>query len=110
MTLPADPVFRAIGPASILPPPGGVVGVQLEGGEIVIANVRGRYHALDGLCEHAGYPLAAGRLIGCMLTCPLHGWTYDVTDGWISDPPLGRRTRSYTVRVTNGTVEIAPAA
>ena len=73
--------------------------------------MRGNPHrdALDGLCEHAGYPLAAGQLVGCELTCPLHGWIYDVTDGWVVNPPFGHRTRSYKVRVTDGTIEVAPA-
>ena len=42
----------------------------LDKAEIVIANVDGRYHALDGLCEHAGYPLAAGQLVGLRTHLP----------------------------------------
>ena len=59
MTSPEEPEFKAVGPASLLPPPGRLSSVFLDKAEIVIANVDGRYHALDGLCEHAGYP--AGR-------------------------------------------------
>ena len=91
-----------------MPPPGGLVTVVVDGGEVVIANVDGDLYALDGLCEHAAGPLGAGTLIGCQLTCPRHGWTYDVTDGWLVSPPLGRRTRSYAVRVRDGQVEVAP--
>ena len=99
--------FHAVGPESILPPPGGIVAVMVERAEVVIANVDGEYHAILGVCEHAGGPLAAGYLVGCQLTCPLHGWTYDVTDGWLITPPLGRRIESYVVRVRDGQVEVA---
>ena len=78
----------------------------VNGEEVVIANVEGEFHALDGLCEHAAGPLGAGKLVGCQLTCPRHGWTYDVTDGWLITPPLGRRTRTFAIRVRDGQVEL----
>ena len=109
MTLAEEPEFKPVGPESLLPAPGRLSSVFLDKAEIVIANVEGRYYALDGLCDHAGYPLASGQLVGCELTCPLHGWIYDVTDGWVINPPFGHRTRSYKVRVTDGTVEVALA-
>ena len=109
MTSADEPEFKPVGPDSLLPPPGRLSSVFLDKTEIVIANVDGRYHALDGLCDHAGYPLASGQLVGCELTCPLHGWIYDVTDGWVINPPFGHRTRSYKVRVTDGVVEVALA-
>ena len=93
-----------------LPPPGGLASVFCEGREYVIANVDGRYYAVDGRCEHAGARLVRGRLEDCRLVCPLHGWTYDVTDGSIVKPPLERRRlRSYRVRVKGGEVELTPS-
>lgn len=109
MTSAEESAFTPVGPESLLPPPGRLSSVFLDKAEIVIANVDGRYYALDGLCDHAGYPLASGQLVGCELTCPLHGWIYDVTDGWVINPPFGHRTRSYKVRVTDGMVEVALA-
>ena len=41
----------------------------------------GEWFALDGLCPHAGGPLGAGALTGCVVTCPWHGWQFDVTTG-----------------------------
>ena len=73
---PADKLaVSVVGPASQLPPPGGLASVFSDGKEFVIANVGGRYYAVDGLCEHAGARLVRGRLTGCQLVCPLHGWT-----------------------------------
>lgn len=37
--------------------------------------------ALDGICPHAGGPLGEGRLAGGIVTCPWHGWQFDVRTG-----------------------------
>lgn len=37
--------------------------------------------ALDGVCPHAGGPLAEGMVRGTTVTCPWHGWQFDVTSG-----------------------------
>src|SRR5687767_6605078 len=56
---------------------------ELVAGDRVVAlyNVAGTYHALDGVCPHQGGPLGKGRLEGCIVTCPWHGWQFDVTTG-----------------------------
>ena len=58
-------------------------GKEVTVGDRVIAvyRVEDRFHALDGICAHAGGPLAEGALEGCVVTCPWHGWQYDVTTG-----------------------------
>ena len=48
---------------------------------IALYNVDGTLHALDGVCPHAGGPLGQGQLEGCVVTCPWHGWQFDVTSG-----------------------------
>ena len=42
---------------------------------------KGSLFALDGVCPHQGGPLGKGVLDGCTLTCPWHGWQFDVQDG-----------------------------
>ena len=39
------------------------------------------YFAIDGICAHAGGPIAEGAVDGCIVTCPWHGWQYDVSSG-----------------------------
>lgn len=46
-----------------------------------IFNVGGVFHVLDGICPHAGGPLGKGMLRGSVVTCPWHGWQFDVTTG-----------------------------
>jgi nitrite reductase (NADH) small subunit len=37
--------------------------------------------ALDGICPHAGGPLAQGMVRHEIVTCPWHGWQYHVRTG-----------------------------
>ena len=59
---------------------------------VALANVDGAWHAIDGLCPHQGGPLGTGVLCGTVLTCPWHGWQFDVV--------TGRHRISATVRQT----------
>lgn len=53
----------------------------VRGRSVALALVDGRVHAVDGTCPHAGGPLAEGHLEGTTLSCPMHGWSFDVTTG-----------------------------
>ncbi len=48
---------------------------------IVITWVNGEFGALSGVCNHAGGPLAEGRLDGEYVTCPWHNWKYHCKTG-----------------------------
>lgn len=48
---------------------------------IALFNVNGTFYALDGVCPHQGGPLGRGELGGCIVTCPWHGWQFDVRTG-----------------------------
>jgi nitrite reductase/ring-hydroxylating ferredoxin subunit len=52
-------------------------------GERIVAlyHVDDEFYALDGVCPHQGGPLGKGRLDGCIVTCPWHGWQFDVRNG-----------------------------
>ena len=60
----------------------GACGEYVAGGRIVaLYNVGGKYYALDGICPHQGGPLGKGTLCGAIVTCPWHGFQFDVTTG-----------------------------
>ncbi len=57
---------------------------------IALFNVDGSFHALDNLCLHRGGPLAEGTIGRGTVTCPWHGWTYDIATGtMVQDPRVG---------------------
>lgn len=58
-------------------------GLEVTAGGRVIAlfNVDGQIHGIDGICAHAGGPVAKGTVAGNVVTCPWHGWQYDISTG-----------------------------
>jgi NAD(P)H-dependent nitrite reductase small subunit len=55
--------------------------VETSGRQLAVFNVKGTLYAIDNVCKHQGGPLADGELEGCTVTCPWHGWAYDVSSG-----------------------------
>ncbi|MEM7477082.1 MAG: Rieske (2Fe-2S) protein [Planctomycetota bacterium] len=53
----------------------------LNGLIIAVFLQEGEIRAIDGMCAHQGGPIAQGQLHGDCVTCPWHGWQYDVTNG-----------------------------
>lgn len=62
-------------------PPGTSKELAAAGRIVALFNVDGTFHAMDGVCPHAGGPLGEGVLKGSVITCPWHGWQFDVSTG-----------------------------
>lgn len=60
---------------------GRVVEIIIGGKAIAVANVGGEYFACTNSCPHADGPLGEGSLEGSVLSCPYHGWQFDLSDG-----------------------------
>ncbi|MBL9124706.1 MAG: Rieske 2Fe-2S domain-containing protein [Planctomycetaceae bacterium] len=67
--------------------------------------VDGEFFALDGVCPHQGGPLGQGDLEGCVVTCPWHGWQFDVRTGQHQVHPNLVQPR-LAVRIDGGTVYV----
>jgi 3-phenylpropionate/trans-cinnamate dioxygenase ferredoxin subunit len=55
--------------------------VNIQGHELLIAQVGGKYYATDNRCLHMGGNLSQGKLEGTVVTCPRHGSQFDLKDG-----------------------------
>ncbi len=55
--------------------------VDVGGQKIALFNVNGSFYAISNTCAHRGGPLGEGDLADKIVTCPWHGWSYDVTTG-----------------------------
>jgi len=62
-------------------PAGSLKEVQVGGKTVALANVGGAFFAIDNTCLHRGGPLGEGQLEGNVVTCPWHGWQFNVTTG-----------------------------
>ncbi len=68
-------------------PPGTIREFQVDGKAIALANVGGKFYAINNTCLHRGGPIGQGPLQGNVVTCPWHGWQYDVTTGKVNQNP-----------------------
>jgi 3-phenylpropionate/trans-cinnamate dioxygenase ferredoxin subunit len=80
--------------------------VEVNGNEIAVFNVGGRFHAIDNSCTHVGGPLCEGEIEGAEVTCPWHGAVFDVTTGQPLGPPAGEPVTRYNLRVEGSDIEI----
>jgi nitrite reductase/ring-hydroxylating ferredoxin subunit len=62
---------------------------EVDGKELLIANVGGKFYAIGDRCGHMNALLSMGNLTGNTVTCPFHGAKFDVTNGKkLSEPIL----------------------
>jgi nitrite reductase (NADH) small subunit len=73
--------------------------------EIALAHCDGGFYALQGHCLHLQGPLGEGRLEECVLSCPWHGWQYDVRTGQ-NEFDLAIQLQTYDVQVDDGEVRV----
>ena len=84
--------------------PGTMLDAEIAGDRlVVICNVGGQLHAMDGRCPHRGGPLGQGALHGTMVVCPWHAWEFDCVTGQNDYKPDLKQTK-YDVRVDGGDV------
>jgi 3-phenylpropionate/trans-cinnamate dioxygenase ferredoxin component len=62
-------------------PVGQMKGFTVENKQILVANVAGKYYAMDALCSHMHGYLPAGTLQNNIVICPVHRAQFDVTTG-----------------------------
>lgn len=74
--------------------------VTVAGRTLALFRVGDEYYALDNGCIHRGGPLGEGELVDHQVTCPWHGWKYDVRDGSFAVIPT-LKVKTYKVTEEN---------
>lgn len=80
--------------------------VEVEGTEVVIANVAGTFYAFGDTCTHLDCSLSEGDLEETTVTCPCHSSMFDVTNGEVLQGPAKKPEPSYRVEVRDGALWI----
>ena len=78
--------------------------------KLVITHVDGVFGALSGTCNHAGGPLAEGRLDGEYIVCPWHNWKYHCRTGQGEPGYEADALPRYEVKAENGRLLLSDAA
>lgn len=91
-------------------PEGGAKVARLANGDrVAVFRHQGKLSALANACAHQNGPLGEGRVEDCLVTCPWHGFQYDITNGR-SPAPFTEEVPTYALRLAGVRVEVNPAA
>mgnify|MGYP003763352759 CR=1 FL=1 len=77
---------------------------------ILIANIEGKFYAMDGTCSHQFANLSFGQRDKYIIECPRHGARYDIRTGKVVQN-LGPEhrvndLRAYRVEIVDGCLHI----
>lgn len=86
-----------------IPSQGSLIVQGFDGREIALFNVEDKIYALENACPHMGGPLGEGCLDKTVITCPWHGWSFDVRTGDNIDL-FGDNAKIVKIEVKDGIV------
>ena len=87
--------------------PGSCQSIELEQVGLALFNVDGEIFALDNTCPHAGGPIGEGSLEGEVVTCPWHGWKFNVRTGYrLKNPSEAWKVHQYEVRIVDKSIQV----
>ena len=80
--------------------------VSVNGTDVALFNIEGEFYAINNTCLHRGGPLGEGFLEDDVVTCPWHGWRYNVKTGQNVMIPTAK-VATYQVKVENDDVLVS---
>ncbi|MCL4315764.1 MAG: nitrite reductase small subunit NirD [Gammaproteobacteria bacterium] len=95
-----------VGTLNDIPPLGARVVRTARGDIALFRTANDEVFALNDKCPHKGGPLSQGIVHGKRVTCPLHNWVVELTNGSAVAPDEGR-TACYPVKVERGVISIS---
>jgi nitrite reductase (NADH) small subunit len=81
--------FVGVGRVSDFAPGAGKM-VVVAGRHVALFRLGDEFYAIDNLCLHRAGPLCDGQIDNGVVTCPWHGWSYEIRTGtMVQDPRVG---------------------
>jgi nitrite reductase (NADH) small subunit len=79
--------------------------VTVSGRHVALFRLGEELFALDNMCLHRGGPLCDGLVAQGVVTCPWHGWSYQIRTGvMVQDPRVG--VSKHDVRIDDDVVSV----
>jgi nitrite reductase (NADH) small subunit len=78
---------------------GGTKIISAAGRTVAIFRIKNEYFAIANACLHRGGPLGEGEVRDYEVTCPWHGWKYNLLDGSFSMIPT-LKVKTFKLRAT----------
>jgi nitrite reductase (NADH) small subunit len=89
-------------------PPGQAALVTVDGEDVAVFRRGDEIFAIGNECPHQGGSLVDGFVEGDIVTCPLHGWEFDLRSGACMTIP-GESAPRYTVTLEAGAIVLEEA-
>lgn len=86
-------------------PEAGIRTLELRGEKLLLSRQGGVVACFQNACAHLGLPLHDGEIEGGILTCPHHGFQYDLASGECLTAPEVQ-LQAYAVRIIGDLVEV----
>jgi nitrite reductase/ring-hydroxylating ferredoxin subunit len=84
---------------------GALVRLEWPPFDVVVALVGGVPCAIEDACNHAGASLSEGEREGACVSCPMHGYRFELTTGRLVEPKgLCDSQRAYVARLEGSDV------
>ena len=80
--------------------------VDVDGTQIAVFNLEGKYYAIEDVCTHDAGQLTGGAVEGDEIVCPRHGARFSIRTGAALTAPAFEPTEVFPVRVENGEVQV----
>lgn len=80
--------------------------VDVDGAQIAVFNLDGRYYAIEDVCTHDGGQLTGGSIEGSEIICPRHGARFCIKTGAALTAPAYEATAKFPVHIENGVVQV----
>jgi len=77
--------------------PGQMLGIIVEGKDILLANIEGVLYAIDNKCSHEDALLYNGALKEDCVECPLHGSRFSFKTGQPMEQPATEPVKTYSI-------------
>lgn len=86
--------------------PGARQVVDIDGSQIVVFNLEGKYYAIEDVCTHDGGQLTGGEVEGDQIICPRHGARFCIRTGAALTAPAYEPTATFPVRIEKGDIQV----
>lgn len=79
--------------------------IVVENQRIIVAVLNGEMFAFDAFCPHGAGPMECAEVESAIVTCPLHGWRFDLRKGGCEIHGY-RDLRTLNVKINKGQVYV----
>lgn len=80
--------------------------VDVDGTEVAVFKIQGRFYAIEDVCTHDGAEIASGEIDGDEIICPRHGARFCIKTGAVKSAPAYEDIDCFPLRIEDGILQI----